>query len=57
MEENDNDVKLLLAHIKKMQNTAEVRTLASDGTAQSTKNTVGEKGVDVSIRKVICTTG
>ena len=54
--EDDDDIKLLLAHIKKVQNTAEVETLASDEIALSTKGAVGRQGVDVSVRKVICTT-
>ena len=55
--EDDDDVKLPLAHIKKVQNTAEVRISASNETAPSTKGAVGRKGLDVSIGKVICTTG
>ena len=39
-----------------MQNTAKVRTLASNRTAPSTKGGVGKKGIDVSIEKLICTT-
>ena len=38
-----------------MLNTAKIGTLASNGTAPSTKGVVGRKEVDVSIRKVICT--
>ena len=55
--EDNDDVKLLSAQIKKVENTAEVGTLASDETAPSTKGAVGRKGVDVSVGKVICTTG
>ena len=40
IEKDDDDVKFPLAHIKKMQNTAEVGTLASYGTALSTKGVV-----------------
>ena len=57
IKKDDNDVKLPLAHIKKMQNTAEVRALASDGIASSTKGAVGRKINDISIRKVIYTIG
>ena len=53
IEKYDDDVKLLSTYIKKMQNTAEVETLASNGTAPSTKGAVGKKVIDISIRKVI----
>ena len=53
--ENDDDVEFLLAHIKKVQNIAKVETLVSDKIAPLIKGKVGKKGVDVSIRKVICT--
>ena len=39
-----------------MQNIAKVGTLASNEMAPSTKNIVGKKRVDISVRKVICTT-
>ena len=55
--EDDDDVELPSAHIKKVQNTTEVGTSASDETAPSTKGAVGRKRVDVSVGKVICTTG
>lgn len=55
--EDDDDVQLPSAFIKKVQNTAEVGTSANDETSPSTKGTVGRKGVDVSVGKVICTTG
>lgn len=54
---DDDDVELPSAHIKKVQHTAEVGASASDETAPSTKGAVGRKGVDVSVGKVICTTG
>ena len=55
--EDDDNVKLLLAYIKKVQNTTGVGTLAIDETAPSTKGVVGRKEVDISVRKVIYTTG
>ena len=55
--EDNNNVELLSANIKKMQNTVEVGTLASDETASLTKGAMGRKRVDVSIGKVICTIG
>ena len=55
--EDDDNVEFPLAHIKKVQNTAKVGTLASNETAPSTKGAMGRKGVDVSVRKVTCTTG
>ena len=57
IKEDDDDVKLPSAHIKKMQNTAEFGILARDRTAPSTKSAVDRKKVDISIRKVICITG
>lgn len=51
---DDNDVKLPLAYIKKLQNTSEVGTLASNEIAPSTKDVVSRKKINVSIRKVIC---
>ena len=56
IEDNDN-VEFSSAYIKKMQYTTEVETLASNEMALSTKGKVGRKRVDVSIRKVIGTTG
>ena len=55
--EDDDDIELLLAHIKKVQNTAEAGTLASDKTTPSTKDALGRKGVDVIVGKMICITG
>ena len=55
--EDDDDVKLPLAYIKKVQNTTEVKTLASNETVPSTKSVVGRKRVDVSDEKVICIMG
>ena len=52
--EDDNDVKLPLAHIKKMQNITEVGILVSNETVLLTKGAVGRKEVDVIVRKVIC---
>ena len=43
--------------LKKVQNIAEVGTLAKDETALSTKSAVGRKKVDISVGKVICITG
>ena len=57
IEKNDDDIELPLAHIRKMQNTAQVGTLASDGTSSSTKGAVGRKRVDVGIKRLIYTTG
>ena len=51
--EDGDDVKLLLAYMKKMQNTAKVGILVNDEIALSTKGAVGRKRIDVSIRKVI----
>ena len=55
--EDDDEVKLPLTHIKKVQITIEVGTLASNKTAASTKGALDRKGVDVSVGKVICTIG
>lgn len=54
--EDNNDIKLLLIHIKNLQNIAKVEILRNNKTAQSIKNTVCRKRVDVSIRKIISTT-
>ena len=54
---DDDDIEFLLAHFKKMQNTTEVRTSASDKMALSTKGEVGRKKVDISVKKVICIIG
>lgn len=54
--ENDNDVKLLLTHIKKMQNIDEVNTLVSNKTILSTKAVIERNKLDVSVEKVSCTT-
>lgn len=40
---DNDDVKFLLAQIKKLQNTAEVRTLISDQIALSTKSVMQRK--------------
>ena len=53
IEKDDDNVKILLAHLKKMQNIAKVGILVSDGMVPSTKGVVDRKKVDVSIRKVI----
>lgn len=50
--EDDDNVKLPLAHIKKMQNTAEGETLAINKTVSSIKAIIGRRESDVSVRKV-----
>ena len=57
IEKDDDDVKFPLVHMKKMQNTAKVRTSPSNRTAPLTKGVVGRKRVDVSVKKVICIKG
>lgn len=49
---NDDDVKLLLAQIRKMQDITEVEALTINKTAPLTKVVVGEKRSDISIRKI-----
>lgn len=49
--EDNDDMKLSLANIKKIQTNAKFRTLTIDKTALSTKATVNKKGVDISIKK------
>lgn len=51
--EDDNNIEFLLAHIKKLQNTAEVKILASNKIILSNKNIIDRKKVNVSIGKVI----
>lgn len=46
-----------MAYIKKLENTVEVGILVNNETVSSTKDVVGRKKVDVSIKKVICITG
>ena len=53
---DDNDIKLPLAYIQKLQNTAEVKALASNEMALTIKGVVRGKEIVVSIKKVICTT-
>lgn len=48
----NNDVKLLLAYIRKIQNTTEFRILASNKIALLTKAIVSKKKIDISIWKV-----
>ena len=50
--EDDDNVKLLLTHIRKMQNIAEVEKLAIDKTALLNKVAVSGKRPDISIRKI-----
>lgn len=50
--EDDENVKLPSAYIKKMQNTVEVEKLAIDKMAPSIKVAIGGKGPNVSIRKI-----
>lgn len=54
--EDDDDIKLLLTYIKKVQNIAEVGTLPSNKIAPSTKGVVDGKKVDINVRKWIYTT-
>ena len=49
---NDNYIKFLLAHIRKMQNTAEVKASEIHKTASLTEVVVDRKRPDVSVRKV-----
>lgn len=52
----DNDiVKFLLAYVKKMQNIAKVKILASNKTAPSTKAAIGRKGLNVNIENLYYT--
>lgn len=50
-EGNDN-VKLLLSHIRKMQNTFEVEILEINKITPLIKVKIGGKGLDVNVRKV-----
>ena len=50
--EDDDVVKLSLTYIRKMQNTAKIEVLAIDKMALSTKIIIGEKGLDISVKKV-----
>ena len=47
--EDDEDIKLPLAHIRKMQNTTESETLAIDKIIQLTTATIGRRESDISI--------
>lgn len=49
----DDNIKLLLIYIRKIQNTTKFKILASNKTALSTKTTVSRKRLDISIRKVV----
>lgn len=51
---NNNVVKFLLAHIKKMQNTTKVETLASNKTVLSSKAAIDKKELDISIENLSC---
>lgn len=46
------DVKFLLAHIRKMQNTAESETSAIEKTVLLTKATISREKSDVNVKKV-----
>ena len=51
IKDNDN-VKFLLAYIKKMQNTTKVERLAINKTASLTKIVVGKKKLDINNKKI-----
>lgn len=55
--DDDDNVKLSSAHIKKLKNITKVETLTSNETASSSKSVVSKKKIDINIRKVIHITG
>lgn len=50
--EDDDDIKFPLAYIRKMQKIAEVPVLVIKKMALSTKDVVGKKRLDISIKNV-----
>lgn len=50
--EDDNNDKLLLAHISKMSNIAKSETLAIDKKVLSIKATISKKKSDIRVKKV-----
>lgn len=48
---NNDNIKLPLAHIRKIKNTVEGKTLAIDKTITLTKAIMGRKKSDISVRK------
>lgn len=49
---DNDDIKFLLAYIRKMQNIVEVKVLVIDKIISLTKVTISEKKPDINIRKM-----